>query len=148
MAGQVEPTRAELLAMAYVDGELDGAEREAFEARLADESDLRRWVAHYRALEVLARQMAPPEPSDHEWARLEGSPLHHSGNLLGWTLVGAGGATLLGIGLWRLCTDSSTGSLPRLAVLCLVAGFAALLALCIHARVRLLPLDPYRKVQR
>ena len=43
-----EPSADELTAMAYADGELSGAELEAFERRLAAEPDLSRAVAEYR----------------------------------------------------------------------------------------------------
>ena len=57
-----DPTTDELKAMAYADGELTDADRTEFEARLATEPALARQVSEYRALEIIARQMAPPEP--------------------------------------------------------------------------------------
>ena len=73
-----EPSADELTAMAYADGELSGAERAAFEQRLAAEPDLGRAVSDYRELEIMARQLAPPEPADHEWGiDCCGDPFHH-----------------------------------------------------------------------
>lgn len=143
-----EPTRGELLAMAYVDGQLAGDERAEFEAQLTEDAELARQVAHYRALEVLTRQMAPPEPADHEWGRLEGELLHGVGSKLGWGLLGLGGLGLAGYGIVGLATADSIPGGPRVCLLCLVGGLGLLLALTIRARVRLLPFDPYRKVQR
>jgi len=143
-----EPTQGELLAMAYVDGELVGDERTGFETRLAGDSELARHVAHYRTLEVLARQMAPPEPADHEWTRLEGEVLHGVGSKLGWGLVGLGGLGLATYGVVGLAAADSIPGGPKACLLCLVGGLGLLLALTIRARVRLLPFDPYRKVQR
>jgi anti-sigma factor RsiW len=148
MTVQPEPTQGELLAMAYVDGELAGEERASFEARLPGEEDLARHVAHYRALDLLSRQMAPPEPADHEWARLEGEPLHDVGSKLGWGLVGVGGASLAAYGVYCLASAESISNLPKIGLLSLLGGLGLLLALTLHARVRLLPFDPYRKVKR
>ena len=73
-----EPTRDELLAMAFFDGELAPEARAEFEARLADDADLRRQVAELKELDVLARNAAPREPMDHEWAALERDVLGHA----------------------------------------------------------------------
>ena len=148
MTVRPEPTQGELQAMAYVDGELAGEERAGFEARLADDEQLARHVAHYRALDVLSRQMAPPEPADHEWTRLESEALHGLGTRLGWGLVGLGGVALAAYGVVGLARAESISSVPKLGLLSLLGGLGLLLALTIHARVRLLPFDPYRKVKR
>ena len=75
-----EPSRDELLAMAYVDGELAPDAAAEFEGRLADEAHLGLHVAEFKKLELMARQLAPPEPADHEWLRLGRDPAparHH-----------------------------------------------------------------------
>lgn len=148
MTVQPDPTQGELLAMAYVDGELTGDERAGFEARLTGNDELARYVAHYRALELLARQMAPPEPADHEWMRLESAPLHSVGSKVGWGMVGVGGAGLAAYGVYGLATAESISRMPRVCLLSLMGGLGLLLALTIHTRIRLLPFDPYRKVKR
>ena len=51
-------------------------------------------------------------------------------------------------GIVGLATADSIPGGPRVCLLCLVGGLGLLLALTIRARVRLLPFDPYRKVQR
>ncbi|MDA1265572.1 MAG: hypothetical protein O2816_10885 [Planctomycetota bacterium] len=148
MNAQTEPSRDELLAMAYVDGELSAEDRDSVEARMPSEPDLARQVSHYQALELLARQMAPPEPADHEWARLEGDLLHSSGSKVGWFLFAAGGLGLAGYGVYGLATAGSLNPVPRACLLCLVAGVGILLGTTLRARLRIMPYDPYRKVQR
>jgi anti-sigma factor RsiW len=143
-----EPTQDELMAMAYADGELAVDQSAAFEARLPAEPDLARQVAHYKALELLARQMAPPEPSDHEWARLEADPLQQAGSQMGWALFCAGALGLTAFGLWGLLTTDDMGPMPKACILALILGLGSLLAVTIRGRLALLPFDPYRKVKR
>lgn len=142
-----EPSRDQLLAMAYADGELAGDERARFEARLAAEPLLAQEVAEYRSIELLAREMAPPEPADHEWARLELDPLYRAGSQLGTFLLGAGA---LGLALWGVyeIARGDMELIPKVCSLALVVGFATLLLTTVQGRLRVLPLDPYRKVQR
>lgn len=147
MNARTEPTNDELLAMAYVDGELDTEQRTALEARLPREPELARRVAHYRELELLARRMAAPEPADHEWERLESGPLHSVGARLAWVLLTLGALGLVGYGIFGLVA-SPVAAFPKTCLLCLIGGIALLAALTIHARLRLLPFDPYRKVKR
>jgi anti-sigma factor RsiW len=143
-----EPTADQLIAMAYADGELGAAERAAFQARLAREPELGREVARHRALEVLARRLAPPEPLDHEWQRLALDPLQRGALGLGWLALAVGVLGLVGLGLWRFVADDSIAAVERGLVVALVLGVVALLAAAVRARLRTLPFDPYRNVER
>jgi hypothetical protein len=147
MSAAPEPTRDELLAMAYVDGELGAAERQAFEQRLARESALAREVVELRALDVLSRAAAPPEPADHEWARIARSPLTRTLGPLAWALVVLATAGLIG---WLLWTECSCGLelAPKICVVALTLGLMTLLGLQVRNRLRTLPYDPYTKVKR
>jgi len=142
-----EPTRDELLAMAYADGELAPAERAGFEARLALEPELAREVSELRRLELLARHAAPPEPMDHEWGRLARSAGQRG-------LRGAGalflGAALLGLAAWALaCLEFSHASwVPKVLVPLAILGSLLLVGAAVRARARTLRYDPYRDVKR
>lgn len=142
-----EPTRDELLAMAYADGELDEDVRRAFEARQKDDRDLARQVAEYQSLALVAREMAAPEPADHEWRRLETDLLSQAGNGLGWLLLAVGATGLAAWCLWDL-VHSSMQTLPKVLCLSLVGGGLLLLLTTLRARLRVLPYDPYTKVNR
>lgn len=147
MAEQARPTRDDLLVMAYVDDELADEQRGALEERLAHEPELARQVATYRKLAVLAEQIAPPEPQDHEWERLRAEPLHRAGAGLGWTFLLSGLAVgVAGLATWVLASDLQVWA----KFTCLVpsAGFLILLWLRWRDRQRLLPLDPYTEVKR
>lgn len=146
-ANEPEPTRDELFAMAYADGELQGAEREAFERRLAERADLRLAVAHQRRLAVLARNAAGPEPMDHEWRALARDPLQRAGLGLGWALLLGGLALGLGWGLYAVWTSELAPAL-RLGLCAAALGFALLLGGALRARLRTRANDPYTELQR
>ncbi len=142
-----EPTREELLAMAYADGELDSDARRAFETRQASDRHLARQVAEYQSLALVAREMAAPEPADHEWRRLETDLLHQAGGGLGWLLSAVGATGLAGWCIWGLAS-SAMQTLPKVLCLSLVGGALLLLLTTLRARLRVLPYDPYTKVSR
>jgi len=142
-----EPSRDELLAMAYVDGELPAEEAGSFEKRLATEPALAREVAELQKLGILARQVAPPEPKDHEWARIERGVIHGTGWTLGWILTAFGSLALAVAGV--LCVWTSDVD-PRIKFCLCVAslGLLILFLLVLRARLRTLPFDPYTEVKR
>ena len=142
-----EPTRDQLLAMAWADGELAGEERAAFERRLASEEALRREVALHQELAVLARAAAPREPADYEWTQLSREPAHKGALLLGWLLIGLSAAGGFVFALWKLFS----ADLPLVLVLViasLLGGIGLLFFVTLRAHLRTLPYDPYRKVER
>lgn len=55
----------------YVDGELDLAERELFEGRMAEDPELRRAVEEVEDLVSRAASLGPIEPRQDLWARIE-----------------------------------------------------------------------------
>ena len=141
------PSRDELLAMAYADGELTDDARRELEDRLPREPALGRLVAQYRRLEIVARQAAPPEPMDHEWRRLERDAAQRAGQGLGWALLVIGGAGLIGFGGWGLWA-SDLPLAAKLLLGALLAGGILLLGTTLRARLRTLPYDPYTEVER
>jgi len=142
-----QPTRDELFAMAYVDGELAEPARGEFERRLAQEPALRREVSALRDLELLARQAAPKEVADHEWAALAREPVQRATLGLGATLLVGGVLVLATYGTFELLRAELSPWLkwPLVAVL---LGGAFLFGSVLRGRLRTLPHDPYRKVQR
>ena len=143
-----EPTKDQLLAMAYADGELSADESAAFQQRLASEPVLGREVASYQALALVARTQAPAEPADHEWARLELDPLQRSGLSAGWALFVVGIIGLAGYSVFAILQDDSITRTPKLLLIAGVTGTALLLLLTLRERLAVLPYDPYEKVER
>lgn len=143
-----EPTRDELEAMAYVDGELDPARRSAFEERLNTERSLALEVAELERLAVLARQVTPPEPMDSEWRRLAADPVQRAGLPLGFLASALGAIGLFLWGIVAILVDPSLELLPKIFLTLLLLGLLLVFLLVARARLRTLPFDPYRDVQR
>jgi len=142
-----EPSRDELLAMAYVDGELAPEARAEVEARMATESALAGEVAQLQKLAVLARQVAPREPKDYEWDRLNKELVHSTGLSLGWilTIVGVFGLALVGIvGVLR----AEIHPIVKLCSCVALGGLLLLFLFTLRGRLRTLPYDPYTEVER
>ena len=142
-----EPTRNQLLAMAYADGELTEEARQEFELALQSDEALRLEVAELKRLEVMARQYAPKEPMDFEWERIQAEPLQVAGTGAGWSLAILG---VMGGILWLLyATAVSDLALAfKLSLFSAVGGFFLLLGMTLRIRLKTLPHDPYRDLKR
>ncbi len=141
------PTRDDLLVMAYVDDELSNEQRALFEYRLADDHELVGQVAAYQKLAVFARQMAPPEPSDLEWDRIQSSSIHKGSVGIGWILLALGS---LSYGIW-FCSQIATSDISpmgKLSILVPLGAFCWLLLIRFRDRRKQLPFDPYTEVKR
>jgi len=147
MSADRPPSESELLAMAYVDGELAPADRVAFEARLDREPGLVREVAGQQRLAVLARAAAPREPIDREWREIERSMITRAGIPLSWTLLALGAAGLAVWCAWEVAI-APIGPAPKLLTAAFVSGFLLLFLLALRARIRTKPFDPYDDVHR
>lgn len=142
------PPPDELLAMAFADGELSPEERLAFEQRMVHEESLARLVAEHLALDVLARRVAPKEPQDHEWERLRLNPLFIGSRSSGWVLLVLGSVATLALTVFGVATNESLSAPTRVGILGALLGFLLLFLTVAARRLRTLPLDPYRHVER
>jgi anti-sigma factor RsiW len=142
-----EPSRDQLLAMAYVDGELDAAARAAFEQQLSAREDLRLEVVQLQRLEVLARRMAGPEPMDHEWKRLARDPLQRTSTVVGFAALAIGATGLAGWGAFEVWTSDMEPA-PKYLLAALCAGALILFLVTLRGRLRTLPYDPYTEIER
>ncbi len=142
-----ELERDQMLAMAYVDGELEMDQRRQFESRLALEPALEKEVEELRKLALFSRRNIPPEPEDREWRRLGRDPLHRKGLRLGlWLciLAVAGFATTLGVTV----LGSEEHWAVQLFLISGATGVSLIALLTLRERLAVLPHDPYRKVHR
>ena len=142
-----DPSPDELLAMAYVDGQLDADQRREFEERLSKTPGLMREVAEQNALAVLARQTTPSEPMDHEWRRMEEESLHGLGIPIGLALSAIGAIGLILWGMFGILISDLEVMIKVFFLLCM-GGLAGVFLLILRARIRTHHLDPYTEVQR
>ena len=142
-----EPSREELLAMAYVDGELDAGARAAFEVELATREDLRREVVQLQRLGLLARSMAAPEPIDHEWRKLARDPLQQTSTVAAFIAMAVGATGLAGWAAWMIW-ESDLSPTPKTLLAALCGGALLLFLVTLRGRLRTLPYDPYTEIER
>lgn len=141
------PSRDELLAMAFVDDQLDHEARAAFSQRMKDEPELAREVAALKRLDLFARHAAPPEPIDLAWETIDRSPSQRAALGLGWLLLFAG---LLGI-LAVLVLDLVHSGLPwwqKASLAGVFGGLFLVFVAILRRRVQSRALDPYTAVKR
>ena len=144
---QGHPTRDELLAMAYADGELTPEAQEQFRERMQKEPTLAKAVSDHQRLALVARQLAPPEPMDFEWQRIEEEGTSRAWAGLAWALTFVGG---LGIAGWAVLEVYQSDLDPTAKTLsgALLVGLLLLFLYTLRNRLRTLPYDPYTEVQR
>ncbi len=142
------PGEDELLAMAYADGELDPDEAAAFVTRLRAEPELLRLVAEHRALDVLARQVGLPEPAEIDWSNLREDRTYRGTTLAGWVLVIASAAVGAAMASGAFLFDDTVPAPARILAGASVLGLALLFSSVLRRRLRAIPLDPYRHLQR
>jgi hypothetical protein len=141
------PSRDELLAMAYVDDQLDPEAKAEFEGRLSREEALREEVTALRRLDLIARTAAPPENIDIAWKEVDESPSQTSLIGLGWvaTVLGAIGMAAIGI---QLITQARIPLWERASIVFLVSGLTVLFLAIARRRWRTRHMDPYTSVKR
>ena len=142
------PDEYELLAMAYADGELGPDEASAFVTRLRAEPELLRLVEEHRALHVLARQVGLPEPAEIDWSNLREDRTYRGTTLAGWILLVASVAIGAAVASGTLLLDTTVPAPARILAGAVVLGLALLFSSVLRRRLRAIPLDPYRHLQR
>lgn len=141
------PEADQMLAMAFADGELRGEALEAFTQRIAREPALARAVDEFRRLELLTRQLSPPEPRDLVWREHASGELHRLlmfGSYVCLILAASIGALLIlcaALG-WRIPAG------PQVASALAVLGLLQMLFASLRWRKAERGHDPYVHVQR
>lgn len=97
-----DPRSEAPLLSAYVDGELEAADRARVEAYLADHPDARREVEQLRRLKGLTGAMRLKQAPPEDWEVFWDSVYNRVERSLGWILFLIGAALFGGWGLWRL----------------------------------------------
>jgi hypothetical protein len=139
-----EPTQEELVR--YVDGEMSGAEREAFEGRLAKSTELQREVAIQSTMRGELRAMGlerPIPPGGSIWESVNKQIARPTA----WIFLVAGVLLYIGYAVYTF-VRSPMDIFERLMIGLVVIGFVMLLASVAYERIRDYRTDPYKGVER
>lgn len=147
MSEQQPPAFDEALLSGYVDGELTQAEDQKVRIYLEDHPEARTVVAEIERLRNAARATSFKVPEDQLWDERPRSRASWVARTLGWVgVLGAAGA-VVGVGTWDLAT-SPLGALPKLVAFAALFGLGSLFLSVLLDRLRSLPHDRYRRVEK
>ena len=140
------------LLMRALDGELDAAEHSAFEARLADDPELREeWRRLSRAREA-TMGMKLRHPPEAVWDGYWTSVYSRTERGLGWILVSLGAIVVGGWAVWTwiggLLADTSLPLVVRFGVIAMFMGAVILAISVVRHRINVLKTDPYKDIER
>ena len=96
--------RRELLA-GYVDGELSDKERQAFEAQLVREPELRAELAEFRKLQEVTGMVKYADLPDEVWDNYWHNLYRKTERGIGWILLSIGAILLLCFGTYELFSE-------------------------------------------
>jgi anti-sigma factor RsiW len=133
MSGQppFDPVADAPLLSAYVDGELEGAQRERVEAHLAVSAEARREVERLRAFKDLTAGLRLREAPPEDWEAFWNSAYNRVERSLGWLLLVAG-LSLAGLwGLAQVAVAVFASTLPVVVKIGLMAGALGVLVLLV-----------------
>ena len=140
------------LISAYLDGELNDAEREEFERRLETGEVSRTELEEMRAMRTLTDSVRLRPFPDHEWDRYWERTYNRLERNLGWILLSLGAIVLLSVGLYELLRawvlDGSSPWWLRAATASVALGLGFLFVSVVRERLFVRKSDPYRGIQR
>lgn len=137
---------------AYLDAEMEPAERRAFELELERSPELREELEAMQNVKTVLRGMKLKELPDKAWDDYRERTYNRLERGIGWILLSIGAMVLVGYGLYQLvaylASDADLAWWVRLAIGAFCAGVAILLISVIRERVFVWKRDPYREVKR
>lgn len=134
--------------MRYIDGEMSGADRSAFEAHMADCDACRREMRELGALERLTGMLTIRDPMDDFRETYWKGILRRIERRAGWLLLVLGAAMIVGRELLLAARSFERVTFGNLAAGALIAGGVLLLVSVIRERVHQHRSDRYRDVIR
>ncbi len=141
-------TRFESDGMRYIDGEMSGDARAAFERHCAECADCRRELASFAELDALTGRIQMIDPADAFWERYWRSVYRRVERKTAWVLMLAGAVMLAVFVIRRAVASLHAITIDKIAVVLLAAGFVLLLISLIRERCHEIKTDPYKDVKR
>ena len=140
------------LISAYLDGELDPAEREEFEQRLVSGDVSRTEFEEMKAMRGLTGSVQLRAFPDHEWDRYWAKTYNRMERNLGWIFLSLGAIVLVSAGLYELLRELVLdGASPwwlRAATGSAALGMGVLFVSVLRERLFVRKTDPYRGIER
>ncbi len=137
---------------AYLDDELEPAERAAFEDELLRDHRLREELEEMQSMKKLVGGMRLRELPDKAWDDYRERTYSRLERRVGWILLSVGAMVLVGYGLYELVLFLISGAeltwWIRVAIGAVCVGLAILLVSVIRERIFVWKRDPYREVKR
>lgn len=138
--------------MRALDGELDAAERAAFDRRLADDPELREeWRRLSRAREA-TMGLKLRNPPEQIWDGYWTSVYSRTERGIGWILTSLGAIVVGGWAVWvwigELLADSTVPPIVRYGMIAMFLGLVILAVSVVRHRINVLRTDPYKDIQR
>ena len=134
--------------MAYLDGEMDAAERSKFERVLLERPELQDELAQFQRLDSILQRVRIPEPKPELWDEFPRRNTDKVLRLVGWVLFVAG-ALLVGIASeYFLWTSNGIHWTLKLGITVLALGLLTLLGSVIQCRRREGKTDRYKEIIR
>ncbi len=136
----------------YLDGELEPAERAAFEREVAHNPELARELEALQSMKEVTSGMRLKDFPDQVWERYWEGTYNRLERRVGWLFFSVGVMVLLGAGLYELALSLLQDSVEpwwiRLATGAVCGGLAILFVSVLRERLFMLKKDPYREVKR
>jgi len=137
---------------AYLDDELDPAERHAFEEELTRSPELLEEVEAMRTMKRVMSGIRLKELPDEAWDSYRDRTYNRLERRVGWILLSIGAMVLIGYGLYQLVVflvaDDELAWWIRAAIGAACAGLAVLFVSVVRERLFVWRRDPYREVKR
>ncbi|HUV36476.1 MAG TPA: zf-HC2 domain-containing protein [Patescibacteria group bacterium] len=140
--------RMEHDGMRYIDGEMTGGERAAFERHLDECGDCRRTLGELGEVNRLTESIMIKDPQDEFWALYWKSIYRRLERKTAWIFMIAGIGMLVGYELYRAFSSFGRVTFQKIALIVFIVGVVLLLVSVVRERIHQYRSDPYRDVKR
>jgi anti-sigma factor RsiW len=134
--------------MRYLDGEMNAAERAAFEEHLSSCGQCRKTLNELGSVERLTGMMKIRDPQDDFWEAYWKKMFRRLERKFAWLLIVAGAVLVAAYALWKGVTDFGEVTFVKVAAVILIAGFVILLISAARERAHQYRTDRYKDIQR
>jgi anti-sigma factor RsiW len=138
--------------MAYLDNEMDEADRKKFEEHLTSCRQCARQMEEFKGLKRMTDSIALAEPEDRVWEQYWGNVYNRMERGVGWIVSSIAAILLLVYGgfmaIERLIEDPALSMLLKAGLLALLGGLAVLFVSVLRERIYFWSRDRYKDVRR